>query len=318
MSQHVVMFSAGAGSFEAAWRVMQRHGRAITLLFCDTLCEDADAYRFLIEGAALVLGYAGRGEVSGLAALATNTPHVRERAARKAHLVMLRAEAVRLMPNLVWLQEGRDLWDVFMDERFLGNSRVGLCTRTLKQQMADRWCVAHCDPTTTVRYVGIDWMEIERYEGDGTEKRKGLKRVLAEQGWTCLAPLCEQPLTTKADALDHIRSLGIKVPRLYDLGFAHNNCGGGCVKAGIGHFTHLYRVLPDVYAHWEAEETKLRDMLGDVSMLTDRRGGKKKPLPLATLRARLDAGHSVDLFEVGGCGCFIDQPDDTSDEVHAA
>lgn len=309
--KHVVMFSAGAGSFEAAWRVVQAHGRrSVTLLFTDTLCEDHDAYRFLIEGAALLLGYAGRGEVSGLAALGANTPPAWERDARKAHLIALRADVVRLMPELVWVQEGRDIWDVFADERFLGNSRVGVCTRTLKQETADRWCNAHCDPAATVRYVGIDWTEIERYEGDGG-KRKGIKRVLAEQGWRCDAPLCEKPWMTKTDALDHMRALGIKPPRLYELGFAHNNCGGGCVKAGIGHFAHLYRALPDVFAHWEREETKLRDMLGEnVSILADRRGdGKKKPLPLATLRARIEAGQQIDMYEIGGCGCFIDTED---------
>ena len=306
-TRHVVMFSGGAGSFEAAWRVVEKHGRhAVTLLFTDTLHEDADLYRFLVESAAFLTGKAGVGEVSGLSNLAAQTPPVWERDARKAHLASVRALAGRVLPQLVWLMDGRDIWETFADERFLGNSRVGICTNRLKQEVSNAWRAAHCDPANTVCYVGIDWTEIHRYEGDGGQ-RKGLKAVMAEQGWRYEAPLCEAPYLTKDDVLAHCRALRIEPPRLYALGFAHNNCGGGCVKAGVGHFTHLYRALPDVFAHWEREEAKLRAELGNVSILSDRSGdGLKKPLPLSTLRERLEAGYEPDLFEIGGCGCFID------------
>lgn len=52
---HVVMFSGGIASWAAAERTVARHGAAGTvLLFCDTLIEDADLYRFLDEAAAHV------------------------------------------------------------------------------------------------------------------------------------------------------------------------------------------------------------------------------------------------------------------------
>lgn len=309
------MFSGGAGSFETAWRVFQRYGRRdLTLLFTDTLSEDADLYRFLIESAAFLTGRAGLGEVSGLAQLAAQTPPLWEREARKAHILHVRELAATILPQLFWLCDGRDLWDVFADERFLGNSSVGLCTRILKGGMADNWRAANCDPRTTRCYVGIDWSESHRYVGDSfdtqAEKRdrdrQGLRRKMLAMGWRYYAPLLSKPYLTKADIFDHMRSVGIKPPRLYEKGFAHNNCGGGCVKAGIGHFKHLYHAMPDVFAHWEREENKMREMLGDVSMLTDRRGGAKKPLPLSSLRARIEAGQQVDQYDIGGCGCFID------------
>lgn len=305
-TSHLVMFSGGAGSFEAAWRVVQEHGRrGVTLVFTDTLHEDHDLYRFLIESAAFLTGRAGVGEVSGLAMLAQQTPPVWERAERKAHLAKIRALAARIIPQLVWLMDGRDIWETFTEERFLGNRRTGICTSRLKQDVADGWRKAHHDAANTVCYVGIDWTEIHRFEGDG--QRGGLRARMAESGWTYRAPLCDAPYLDKDDILAHLKEIGIKPPRLYALGFAHNNCGGGCVKAGIGHFTHLYRALPEVFAHWEREESKLRDLLGDVSMLTDRRGGTKKPLPLASLRARIEAGdQTIDMYEIGGCGCFID------------
>lgn len=50
--KHVVQFSGGAGSWAAAKRVAAKHGtRDMVLLFCDTLIEDADLYRFLDDAA---------------------------------------------------------------------------------------------------------------------------------------------------------------------------------------------------------------------------------------------------------------------------
>ena len=48
MTDHVVMFSGGLCSFHAAHRVLQERDRErVTLLFCDTLIEHDDLYRFL-------------------------------------------------------------------------------------------------------------------------------------------------------------------------------------------------------------------------------------------------------------------------------
>lgn len=51
-THHVVMFSGGIGSWATARRVAEGHGTDnLTLLFADTLVEDADTYRFLHEAA---------------------------------------------------------------------------------------------------------------------------------------------------------------------------------------------------------------------------------------------------------------------------
>lgn len=72
---------------------------------------------------------------------------------------------------LVRIADGRTPWDVFRDERFLGNARVGLCSRILKQQQVDAWLDVHCVPGKTIVYVGLDWMEGHRLERDGTTER---------------------------------------------------------------------------------------------------------------------------------------------------
>jgi hypothetical protein len=202
--------------------------------------------------------------------------------------------------RLVKIADGRTPWDVFRDRRFLGNARVGLCSKVLKQDQIDGWLAANCDPTNTIVHVGIDWTEEHRLE------RLRLRR--GAEGWDYRAPLCEAPYLTREQVFSMLDAAGIVAPRLYRLGFSHNNCGGGCVRAGVGHFTHLYRTLPDVFAEWEKNEEELRQFLGrdDVAILRDRTGGQVEPLTLVQLRRRLDGGHQPDLFDIGGCGCFVD------------
>jgi hypothetical protein len=196
--------------------------------------------------------------------------------------------------KLVTLADGRTPWDVFRDERFLGNSRIDPCSRILKREIRDRWIKENFTPETVTQYVGIDWTESHRYEK--------IKRHFAP--WPVEAPLCDPPYLTKPQIQEWAKSEGLRIPRLYELGFDHNNCGGGCVKAGQAHFAHLYNVLPCVYANWEDNERKLRELLGDISILRDRRNGESKPLTLRQFRERLEAGNEFDWEEWGGCSCF--------------
>lgn len=201
---------------------------------------------------------------------------------------------------LVKIAEGRTPWEVFRDKRFLGNTRVDLCSRVLKRELADAWIAEHYQPDEVIVYVGIDWTEIHRYERMAPRKLP----------YVYQAPLIEEPYWTKSQWLDELREAGIEPPRLYELGFPHNNCGGGCVKAGQGHFGLLLEKLPEVYAEWEANEESLREELGDVAILRDRRGGTTKPLTLRALRERIQGGRYYDRDDFGGCGCFLDDGGD--------
>jgi hypothetical protein len=213
--------------------------------------------------------------------------------------------AANIGAPLVRIADGRTPWQVFFEMRFLGNSRIDPCSKILKRQMADRWLREHCDPAETVIYLGIDWTEAHRFD-DG--KGRGAKYRYAKNGWCCEAPLCTPPYLTKSDLLGILTVEGITKPHLYQLGFAHNNCGGFCVKAGQGHFLNLLRTMPDRYALHEAEEEKFRHFLDkDVAILSESRAGQgKRPLTLRALRQRAEAGGQIDLYEIGGCGCFLD------------
>jgi len=219
----------------------------------------------------------------------------------------LREAAADVGGELVWLDNGgKTPWDVFEDVRMLGNTRIAACSHKLKQEPARAWVNEHCDPDDTTLYVGIDWSEAHR-----------MKAVL--RGWapyTVEAPLCEPPLRAKAALFADLTDTGIETPLLYKLGMPHNNCGGGCVKAGQAHFKKLRQVLPERFDEWVANEQRLRDFLGrdDIAILRDRAGGKTSPLTLAELGARAVIEESmgdqlslIDNDEWGGCGCFVDE-----------
>lgn len=310
--QRLVQLSGGGGSWAAAKRVAEQYGTDdLTLLFADTLIEDQDCYRFLVEGAANVFGISPAIDLNERALALPETYPQAAMLERKRQLTALRADTTDRLPFLAWIAEGRTPHEVFRDERLLGNSRFDPCSRLLKRHLIDTWKQAHFDPQDTICYVGIDWSEKHRYDALAA-------RWAASGGWRYEAPLCHEPWLTPQDMRDWMRREGIAPPRAYELGFAHNNCGGGCIKAGQGHWANLLRVWPERYAWWEGHEQDMRVMLGkNVSMLSDRAGGdgSKRPLTLTVLRERVEGKRAgqVDMFDIGGCGCALPAMDEISD-----
>lgn len=290
--KRIAMFSGGVGSWAAARRDADEHGAAdLTLLFTDVICESGDLYRFLIEGACNIFDQQPPADL--LAWWRTVPEYHEDPAARAQALAALRTEMRAVLPQLVWLADGRSPWQVFEEERFLGNSRRDPCSRILKRELADRWLRDNCAPEDTLVLVGIDWTEEHRYV-----RLSGLRAL---EGWWYEAPMCDAPFYMK-DAMFALLALaGIAPPVLYGQGFAHNNCGGFCVKAGIGHFVLLLRAIPSLYAFCEREEQRIIRLIGKpVGILTDRRGGKRVPMTLRHLRERVEAGEKFDRFDLGG------------------
>ncbi len=67
----------------------------------------------------------------------------------------LRESAANIDAELVEIADGRDIWEVFHDSRFLGNTRADPCSRILKRDLARKWIDKH-HPQATVA-IGIDW-----------------------------------------------------------------------------------------------------------------------------------------------------------------
>lgn len=262
----VVFFSGGLMSWGAAKRTVQRHGvDATTMLYTDTRIESPGLYAFLAAG------------------------------------------AQNVGAKLVQIADGRTPFEVFRDEKMMGNSRADPCSRVLKREVAEAWLTANCDPTDTTLVFGLDWTECHRFDdGEG----HGVRPRYAKLGWHHVeAPMMDAPYIDRHGMLAWARLEGLPVSAAYGDGFAHDNCGGGCVKAGKGHWAHLLRTRPDVYAEWERNEDDFNDARPGKRCQTILRdeiaGMPTRPVSLRQLRERIERGGQIDMFEIGGCGCFV-------------
>ncbi|MGF9711642.1 hypothetical protein [Paenibacillus naphthalenovorans] len=300
--KHIVMYSGGIGSWAAAKRVVAQYGTDdLVLLFTDTLVEDRDLYRFLIETAAEIYG---TDRPTDLIAKTAEIPDIISEAdveSRKRLLPRLAAETMRLLPGLMWIADGRAPWDVFKDVKYIGNSRLAQCSHVLKQEMARKWIEANYGSADCTLYLGIDWTESHR-------KKAPIENWAP---YSVKFPMCDEPLIDKDGMLQALDGVGIIRPRLYGMGFSHNNCSAACVRAGQGHWAKVYEVMPDQFRYQERKEQEMREYLGkDVTVLKregPRVNGKRTSVPLTftQLRERIERAGEIDREDIGGCGCFV-------------
>ena len=207
----------------------------------------------------------------------------------------------KLGATFVSIADGRTPFEVYKDSKFLGNNRIAPCSHILKQATAKKWILENCDPQDTILYLGLDWTETHRF----ASPRKNWNPYQVEY------PMSEKPYMTKADMLDELKAENIKAPRLYEMGFAHNNCGGFCCRAGQGHFARLLEKLPKKFEEAEKQEEFMRQYLDkDVAFMKKTVKGVARPYTLRQLRKDIANKCEVDLFDIGGCGCFVDDVDD--------
>lgn len=206
----------------------------------------------------------------------------------------LEAGAADLGLPVTKVSDGRNPWQVFNDEKFIGNTRVDLCSRILKRELCRDWIDYHCCMQPVTIYVGISWDE-----GRIEEIRERWTPYPVE------APMCSPPYLTKCDMQREAVERGLPLSESYTDGFPHDNCQGACVKAGQAQWALLYKIRPAVYAESEEEERAFNERHGlDVSILRDRRGGVTKPMTLAAFKERIETG-DYDKDEWGGCGCGV-------------
>lgn len=179
--RHIIMFSGGIGSWATARQVVHQHGAEnVTLLFADVGGDHP-------------------------------SPHVGEDADTYR---FIQDAANQLGAQLVTLNAGMTIWEVFKKDRFLGNSRLANCSKYLKQKPCREWLDTNCDPADTTVYVGIDWTETHRLPAI----------VKAYQPFRAEAPLTEPPYASKDDLIAEAVADGLTPPRAYADGFPHSNC----------------------------------------------------------------------------------------------
>lgn len=158
--------------------------------------------------------------------------------------------------------DGRSPEDLFYDNNAIANNRMPFCSAELKARRLQKYC-----KDGDVLIFGISADEAHRADRIRSVYKDVARRKKANI--QCVFPLIDCKVT-KGEIDNLLENLGIDEPLLYKLGFTHNNCSGGCVRAGKKHWKLLYEKLPEVYADRERVERDLREWTGkDIHIFKD-------------------------------------------------
>ena len=191
------------------------------------------------------------------------------------------------------LCDGRTPWDVFRDERFVGNSRIAPCSKILKTRQVRAYLDESARPDDPL-IIGMNLDEEDRLER-------------AQAAWSprpVRSFLIEMKLY-KPLQMEMLKRHGLKPPRLYSMGFLHNNCGGFCVRAGLTQAKLLLQEMPERYAYHEREQERVaREVPGARPFLVRTENGQRQYMTLREFREDVELGEPTPDFDFGGCGCF--------------
>ena len=211
--------------------------------------------------------------------------------------------------EFVWLNRGgQHIWDVFHNEGFIKRggrnckASLELKRNPLDNFMKQRWP----DPSTVTKVSGLDYTEEDRI--------LRFDKVHSEMGYKTWHPLTEKPRLTPCQQVELVQQWGYPEQTMYKHGFPHNNCGGGCVLAGISQWVGLYHDFPDRF-RWHAEQEDIFFKKTGYCILRDRRGGTVKPLTLFELEKRILANDLAGMQEFRStCGCMVPGGEETTPE----
>jgi len=178
--------------------------------------------------------------------------------------------------------DGRIPPEVWFKERYLVGKNLAKCSLALKTKQ-------------TQKYISeLQAQDIEPILYFGIGKHEEHRAVNLDYRYCpieCRFPMVDNPLSNDQMKLICESQWGIKIPRMYRFGFSHSNCGGRCIKGGLGHFARLLDIWPDRYAEVEQYEREFRKTINpDIAILKDRRGGQTKYMTLECYRQRLTTG----------------------------
>jgi 3'-phosphoadenosine 5'-phosphosulfate sulfotransferase (PAPS reductase)/FAD synthetase len=208
----------------------------------------------------------------------------------------------------VRLVDGHTPLQVAAKEKIIPNSFQAPCTRSLKIWPFLDYCKQWQDSGYAVTVIiGMDWKERHRMEAP--------TRNYGERGIAVEYPLLWKPY--EVDMFATVRSWGIEPPRMYRQGYSHANCGGRCVKQGMGDWLRTLTHYPDRFDEVSNWEQGAREWRGEHAIL--KRGGQ--PYTLEQLRADRGGEAETPLFDHAGivmddttfCACNAADPGPKND-----
>ena len=202
---------------------------------------------------------------------------------------------------LITHRDGRTPLQVAEDVKLIPNQKRAPCSRVLKQEPFLAFLRTIPKPCTVL--LGLDWREMHRHQ-------RPKEAYEAVEGVTVDFPLLWPPLTDQYATI--VESWGVRIPRLYTMGFPHNNCGGRCVRQGRAEWLRLRGTMPERFEEvrdWEEEQRAKGGARAKYAIQRDRRGGEYKPMTLAQLEAEFGGDpHKIEIVEMPDdrFGCFCE------------
>lgn len=136
---------------------------------------------------------------------------------------------------IVRVADGRDIWQLFLDEGYLGNQRATPCSEHLKVIPGDRWMKENGPCIYYVGYTPDEWRRAQR-----------LSARKAQAGIETRFPLMELGIS-KEECFERVRKCwGLILPEMYEWA-EHANCIP-CVKAGLAYWGMVYLFHPKEWA----------------------------------------------------------------------
>lgn len=124
--------------------------------------------------------------------------------------------------------------DVMLTFRYANGVHGAKCTEILKKRVRKNWEREH-------RQYDITYI----WGFDRDESHRAERLLEAMPDFHHEFPLIEKQLS-KTDAHGILENLGIRRPKMYDLGYNNNNCIG-CVKGGMGYWNKIRIDFPEVF-----------------------------------------------------------------------
>ena len=175
--------------------------------------------------------------------------------------------------TIVRYTDGRTPLEVAEKQNIIPNQKIAPCSQVLKTRPFKAYIKDLPKPLTV--HLGLDFTEMHRATRPKLEYEK-------LSGVTVDLPLLWEPVA-KPPHRYTVEEWGIETPRLYKLGFPHNNCGGRCVRQGIKEWLRLKHTFPDRFtevADWEQEQRAKGGARADYAIARDQSRGRATALPL--------------------------------------
>ncbi len=137
-----------------------------------------------------------------------------------------------------------DQFEVIKKRKFINGVSGAPCTKYLKKQV--RFSVEDM-----VNYDG----QIFGFEFEKKEINRAIRFSQQHPQAKPLYPLIDRKMT-KEQCAELLLINGIKLPKMYELGFHNNNCIG-CVKGGKGYWNHIRKHFPDYFERMSELEEEI-------------------------------------------------------------